>query len=115
VVAKNKPIGSVTTDANGNGSAEIVLPCRVGPGTQDLVLTDTNGATAATASLVVTSGPCASAPGHTKSSDAADPSTDSGDLATNALTDPTADSGTAASDAPTADSGTAASDAPPAG
>jgi hypothetical protein len=107
VVAKNKPVGSVTTDTNGNGLAEILLPCRVGPGTQDIVITDTSGATAATASVVVTSGPCASAPGHLKnladlsagaSNLATDHGVDPASVATNASTDAAPDPGMSASD-----------------
>jgi hypothetical protein len=91
VVAKNKPIGSISIDENGNGSSEIVLPCRVGPGTQTIAVTDTNGNTGS-ASLDVTSGPCASAPGHTKSPGATDTSADPNDadsasVATNPTTD----------------------------
>ena len=109
VVAKNKPVGSVATDPNGNGSAEIVLPCRVGPGTQDLVVVDDSGATAATASLQVSSGPCASAPGHTKSP-TADLRTDAGDLAAVTGTDPAGAATTATDQAP--DSGAGALDVP---
>jgi hypothetical protein len=113
IVAKGKPIGTVATDANGFGTATIALPCRVGPGTQTIVATDESGNTGS-ASLPVTSGPCASAPGHAKTSGSADTSTDAGDLAAATSTDLASAAPDGATD-PAADPGTSSSDVPSAG
>jgi hypothetical protein len=47
------------------------LPCGVGPGTRTVIATDTAGDTGS-ATITVTPGPCASAPGRQTSSGPAD-------------------------------------------
>jgi hypothetical protein len=84
IVVKNKPVGTIQTDEFGNGSAPIVLPCRVGPGTHDVLATDTSTGDTGSASVTVTSGGCASAPGHMKSDGSVDTSTAPADLSADA-------------------------------
>jgi hypothetical protein len=86
IVAKNKPIGTLTTDVNGITSGPIDLPCRVGPGTQTIVASDM--VDTLSASITVINGRCLSAGGHTQPGDTAGTGTDATDLAAAGSIDP---------------------------
>jgi hypothetical protein len=67
IVVKDRTLGTVRTDAAGNGSGTFALPCAVNVGSHIVSATDAIGNTGS-APLRVTPAPCASAPGHHKGS-----------------------------------------------
>jgi hypothetical protein len=65
VHSSERTLGSITTDAAGNGSAPFALPCAVNVGRHIVTAADGIGNTGS-APLRVSPAPCQSAPGHGK-------------------------------------------------
>jgi hypothetical protein len=65
VHSKERTLGTIATDAGGNGSGSFALPCAVNVGTHTVIATDALG-NSGSAPLRVRPAPCASAPGHKK-------------------------------------------------